>query len=155
MLEHATMGDIVNRTARVAAAWEQYVVWMRANVAYIEAELPCLADIGHDVSDVEALVAAFGSVFEGFCRDEYAAFVAARESEVSDSAKQMLIAALDSMRECFRPWLDEYHGVVEKTRAAGEPSLPLVLLQGCGAELMKAQAGLAEVIDAYLREIEG
>ena len=149
------MGDIVNRTACVAAAWEQHAVWIRMNVAFIKAELPHLSDSGHDVSDIEALLAVFESVFERFCRNEFAVFVAARASEVSDSEKQTLIAALGRTRESFRSWLHEYHGVVEKTRAAGEPGLPLVLLQGCGAELMKAQMCFAGVVDAYLRELEG
>jgi hypothetical protein len=149
------MGDIVNRTAGVAARWEQHVVWIRMNVAFITAELPHLRESGHDVSDIEALLASFEPVFEQFCRNEFDVFLAARASEVSEPEKQTLIDSLRRTRESFRSWLHEYHGIVEKTRAAGPPALPLVLLQGCGAELLGGHKRFADVVDAYVSELEG
>ena len=148
------MGEIVNRTSEVAAQWQRHVVWIRMNVAYIQAELPALSGLGHDVSDIEALFASFVSVFEQFCWNELDVFVAARTSETGDADEPTLIAALRHMRESFVPWLREYHAVVEKTQAAGEPSLPLVLLHGCGAELFGAHNRFTEVIDAYVGELE-
>ena len=149
------VGNIVNRTSDVAGEWEKHVVWIRMNVAYITAELPDLSASGHDVSDLEALLTSFESVFEQFCRSELDVFVAARASEVSDSERLTLIGNLRRTRESFRSWLQEYHGIVEKTRAAGPPDLPLILLLACGSELMKAQNRFADVIDAYVRELEG
>ena len=62
---------------------------------------------------------------------------------------------LQRAKGCFVPWLQKYHAVVEKTEAASsESSLPGVLLTGCGAELFKSQKGLADVVDAYVDEIE-
>ena len=149
------MGDMVNRTSEVAAEWQRHVVWIRMNVAYIKAELPALSAFGHDVSDIEALVTSFESAFEQFCRSELDVFVAARASEVSDAEKQTLTGNLHRTREPFRSWLREYHGVVEQQRAAGPPGLPLVLLQSCGSELFKAYKCFVDVIDGYVREIEG
>ena len=148
------MGETVNRTAAVAAEWQRHVVWIRMNVAYIKAELPGVSELGHDVSDIEALLASFEPVFEQFCRNELDVFVAARASETGDAETPTLIAALRHMRDSFRAWLNEYHAVVEKTQAAGEPSLPCVLLHGCGAELLNAQSRFADVIDAYVDELE-
>ena len=148
------MSEIVNRTAEVAAQWHQHLVWIRINVAYIKAELPHLLASGHEVSDIEDLLASFASVFEHFCGSEFDLFVAARASEVNDSEKQALIGKLHRTRESFRAWLHDYHGVVQRRRAAGEPSLPLVLLQGCGAELLKAHRCFVEIIEAYVHEIE-
>ena len=149
------MGDIVNRTSGVAAEWQQHVVWIRMNVAFITAELPHLSASGHDVSDIEALLTSFESVFEQFCRSELDVFVAARASEVSDSERLTLIGNLRRTRESFRSWLREYHGIVEKTKAAGPPGLPLVLLLSCGGELLTGHNRFVDVIDAYLSEIEG
>lgn len=149
------MGDIVNRTSEVAAEWARHVVWIRMNVAYIQAELVHLSASGHDVSDLEALLASFAPAFEEFCRGELDVFVAARVSEVSDSGRQTLIGHLRRIRESFRPWLHEYDAAVQERRAAGEPDSPLVLLQCCGGELLSAHSRFCDVIDAYLREIEG
>ena len=149
------MGEIVNRTAGVAGEWQRHVVWVRMNVAYIKAELPYLLKFGHDVSDIEVLLASFEPVFEQFCRNEFDVFVAARASEESDSEKRTLISSLQRTRGSFVSWLREYHGLVEKTRAAGEPSLLLTLLQGCGAELLKGHKRFVDVIDAYVGELEG
>ena len=148
------MGDTVNRTHAVAGEWQKHVVWIRMNVAYIKAELPVLSACGHDVSDIEALLISFEPVFDQFCQSEFDVFVAARASEDDDSDNETLIASLRTMREPFRPWLVEYHGIVEKTKAAGAHSLSLVLLLGCGSELMIAHAGFVEVIDGYLGELE-
>ena len=149
------MGEIVNRTFAVAVEWQRHVVWIRMNVAYIQAELPGISDLGHDVADIDGLLASFESVFEQFSRNEFDVFVAARASETVDAEKPTLIAALRHMRESFRGWLNEYHAVVEKAQADGESSMPLVLLFSCGGELLSAQNRFADVIDAYVVELEG
>lgn len=144
------MGDIVNRTFEVAGEWAKHVVWIRMNVAFIRAELPHVSGAGHDVSDIEALVTSFESVFEQFCRNEFDIFVAARAAETDDSQREALVTSLRRTRGSFHSWLQEYHGLVEKTGEAGEPALPLMLLMGCGAELLKAHTCFVDVIDAYL-----
>ncbi|MFC1806664.1 hypothetical protein ACFL09_06780 [Planctomycetota bacterium] len=152
------MGDIVNRTSEVAGEWQRHVVWVRMNVAFIRAELPDVSGAGHDVSDIEALVASFESVFEQFCRNEFGVFVAARAAETDDSQREALVTSLRRTRGSFRSWLRDYNGIVEKTKAeaAGRPAgLPLVLLLCCGGELLTGHNRFVDVIDAYLDEIRG
>ena len=42
---------------------------------------------------------------------------------------------------------------LQQSVALLRPSLPLVLLQGCGAELLKAHTCFVEVIEAYVHEM--
>lgn len=147
------MGDIVNRTHAVAGEWQRQVVWVRMNVAFIQAELPVLRERGHDTSAIEALLASFEPVFEQFCHGEFGVFSAARIAENENEGNAVLIAGLSSLRETFRPWVLEYDRIVEKTRTTDPQSLPLVLLEGCGAEVLLAHAGFVRVVDGYLDEL--
>jgi hypothetical protein len=149
------MGQIVNRTWDVAAEWQRYVVWIRMNVGYIQAELPGVAALGHEGGDIQALLASFDLAFARFCEIERDVYVSARASEVGDDERPTLIAALRRARGAFVSWLQEYHATVEKTQASIESPLPAVLLTSCGAELFKGQKALTDVIDAYVHELEG
>lgn len=146
------MGEIVNRTAEVAAAWQRQVVWIRMNVGYIKAELAYLAARKHEVSDIEALVGAFGPTFTRFCEEELEAFVLARRAEDDPASRAALAAQLRCLREGFRPWIQQYHELVEKTTEVAPGSLRLSLLLGCGAEVHSAYGSFISIIDEYIRD---
>jgi hypothetical protein len=147
------MGEVVNRTWEIAAAWQREVVWMRMNVAYIAAELPHLVAEQHDVADIEPLMAAFDSAFAAFCADEHHVFILARRTEVDGACRSKLVARLQHLRDSFRRWAEAYHEVVQKRRTAAHDGLSLSLLMGCGAELHRSHGAFRNVVDGYIEEL--
>ena len=103
---------------------------------------------------MEQLVRSFGPSFGRFCEEELGVFVSARRAEVEPASTDGLVEALGCLRESFRTWVDEYHGVVEKTQASGPHGLALSLLLGCGAEVHQAHGAFRKAIGDYITEIE-
>ena len=148
------MGEMVNRIFDVASQWQRQIIWIRINVGYIRAELGYLSASGHDVSNIQALLDSFDSTFEQFCRNELGVFVAARLSE-TDQKETNTPGQLRQLRESFSSWLDDYNDVVEAMeKKAADSHGPLVLLHGCGGELLNAHSRFVKVIDQYLEEFK-
>jgi hypothetical protein len=148
------MGDLVNRTRQVAEAWQAQLVWIRINVAYIEAELPHLRSQGHDTADIEPVLARFNYAFSTFSHEEHQVFVAVRSVETQLLSRSDLAIGLRKLSNTLQPWVTEYDQVVRARRNAHDTSLALSLLQGCGAELLEAHGNLVRTVDDYARDIE-
>ena len=148
------MGKIVNRTSEVAAEWQRQVVWLRMNIAYIKAELPHLVEIKDDPTDIEPLLAAFEAPFARFCDAELDVFVLARRAEVDSASRAALVAQLGHLREVFRPWVQEYHELVLKTREVAHGSTKEILLNGCGAEIHRSHGAFITIVNNYVAELQ-
>ncbi len=148
------MGKIVNRTSEVAAEWQRQVVWVRMNIAYIKAELPHLAAMKDDPTDIEHLLGAFGALFARFCDAELDVFVLARRAEIDAASKAALVTQLGHLREVFSPWVQEYHELVLKTREVARGSLKEILLNGCGAEIHRSHGAFITVVNNYVAELQ-
>jgi hypothetical protein len=149
------VGEIVNQTFKAAMGWQQPAVWIRVNVAYIMAELPCLKEGGHDVAGIGPLMDEFNGVFSKFCAEEFELFVFARKAEAGAAEMPAVIAKLQVLRESFRPWLEEYHELVQDMQGGDSDSLSLGLMMGCGAELHQAHKTFINAVDKYAKELKG
>ncbi len=148
------MGDLVNRTRQAAAEWQAQLVWIRINVAYIEAELPHLRSQGYDTADIEPVLARFNYAFSTFSHEELQVFVAVRSVETQLLSRSDLAIRLRQLSNSLQPWVTEYDRVVRARRNAQDTSLTLSLLLGCGAELLEAHGNLVKTVDDYARDIE-
>ena len=148
------MGKIVNRIADVAVEWQQHIIWIRINIAYIMAELPHLSESGEDISDIKALMDSFDSAFEQFYRNELETFAAARGAEIDDKGKNELVNRLRRMKESLSPCIFGYNEVIEARKTHDPLSLTFFLLTSCGAELLNAFSRFVDVIDVYIGEID-
>ncbi len=148
------MGEIVNRTADIAAEWQRHIIWIRINLGYITAELPHLLKSGENISDIKSVVDFFNTAFEQFYRNEQAIFTAARKAEVGNEGKDELVNGLRGLKESLSPCISAYNDVVEERKKDEIPGLALMLLTSCGAELMDAYFRFAGVVDAYADETE-
>ena len=148
------MGKIVNRTSGVAADWQRQVVWLRINIAYIKAELPYLAEMNNDPKDIELLLAAFEEPFTRLCDVELGVFVLARLAEVDTASRAELIVQLDRLRKVFHLWVQKYHELVMKVREEAQGSLKESLLNGCGAEILRAHNAFVTIISNYVAELQ-
>lgn len=150
------MKNIVKRTFEAGMAWQQGVVWMRINVAYIKAELPYAAKGGDPAADIEEVAAAFGPAYAKFCDEEFRLFVLARQVAAQAAPLSRFIDQLLILRESFRPWTLQYHEAVQKRRADNKAQMSLVysLLLCCGGEIHQAHTAFINAIDDYARQLK-
>ncbi len=148
------MGKIVNRTLEVASEWQRQIVWLRMNIAYIKAELPHLAEVKDDPTDIEPVLAAFGAPYARFCDAEFDVFVLARRAEGDVASRAALVARLGHLCEVFRAWVQEYHELVLKAREVACGSLKEILLNGCGAEIHRSHGAFITIVDNYVAELQ-
>jgi hypothetical protein len=143
------VGDIVNATAEAACRWQLPVVWIRVNIGYMLVETDDLAAQHHQVADVQALLSRFEDAHAAFARAELAVFKAARQAELHASEPpRELSRALQLLRNCFLPWLDELGSLVTKREQAA-PDGALMLLHCMGGEMLGAYKEFRSAVEEY------